>query len=328
MVKPTSSFLMTDVLSHRSEDRRGRPRSCAARSCCAAGSRPAPSAGVIDTLSPGLAGLLPGALSCLRPCCPGPCLGPCLPLGRCCALGGPCLGPQQVVPRRYMTTRRRAVMRAWMTDSFWRGCPGHVVQYGMQHGSERRLLGRLLGPATMNIACLLVGVMLSEGLVWGLACRQCSLHCSLHMVGDNYKLGAPIADEREHGHDDRHDVRAERSICAARLRCLPALRPRRLRQSDQNGCASSSSPVQISYSTALLSAQPLSASGARPQRLPRALSSQAADGTHPRYQGARARHAGEARGCCSSTAMEFDMKQRDTSPSVNTASGTASFPTS
>ncbi len=65
------------------------------------------------------------------------------------------------------------------------------------------------------------------------------------MVGDdNYKLGAPIADEWEYGHDDRHDVRAERSICAARLRCLPALRPRRLRQSDQNGCASSSSPVQ------------------------------------------------------------------------------------
>ena len=24
-------------------------------------------------------------------------------------------------------------------------------QYGMQHGSERRLFGRLLGPATMNI---------------------------------------------------------------------------------------------------------------------------------------------------------------------------------
>ncbi len=57
---------------------------------------------------------------------------------------------QHVVPRRYMSTRRRAVMRAFMTDSFCRGCPGHVSPYGMQHGSERRLLGRLLGPATMN----------------------------------------------------------------------------------------------------------------------------------------------------------------------------------
>ncbi len=57
---------------------------------------------------------------------------------------------QHVVPRRYMSTRRRAVMRAYMTDSFWRGCPGHVVRTACSTGLKRRLLGRLLGPATMN----------------------------------------------------------------------------------------------------------------------------------------------------------------------------------
>ena len=41
---------------------------------------------------------------------------------------------QHVVPRRYMSTRRRAVMRACMTDSFWRGCSGHVVRTACSTG--------------------------------------------------------------------------------------------------------------------------------------------------------------------------------------------------
>ena len=81
---------------------------------------------------------------------------------------------QHVVPRRYMSTRRRAVMRACMTDSFWRGCPGHVVRpYGMQHGSERRLLGRLLGPATMNI-CVRDG----QGVSWAGAVERAQVVAS------------------------------------------------------------------------------------------------------------------------------------------------------
>ncbi len=41
---------------------------------------------------------------------------------------------QHVVPRRYMSTRRRAVMQACMTDSFWRGCPGHVARTACSTG--------------------------------------------------------------------------------------------------------------------------------------------------------------------------------------------------
>ena len=64
---------------------------------------------------------------------------------------------QHVVLKRRMSVRRCADVRACMTDGFWHGCADHVVRtarspYGMQPGSEQRLLDRLLGPATMNRA--------------------------------------------------------------------------------------------------------------------------------------------------------------------------------
>ena len=40
---------------------------------------------------------------------------------------------------------RIADVRACMTDGFWRGCADHGSPYVMQHGSEQRLLDRLLG---------------------------------------------------------------------------------------------------------------------------------------------------------------------------------------
>ena len=80
-------------------------------------------------------------------------------------------------------------------------------------------------------------------------------------VGDERALHLQPAPRRQRArrvalHRERTRLASAATARAARLRCLPALRPRRLRQSDQNGCALAARPCRVSYSTALLSARP------------------------------------------------------------------------